>query len=75
MTAKTYPIKGTAGKKYACSVPQNVHQIKGAKYTMDTLTIAQAEAIMLVNPTFLIKIDKAETEKKVEAPQQPIKTS
>ena len=74
MTAKTYPIKGGAGKKYTCSVPQNVHQINGTTYTMDKLTIQQAEAIMLVNPTFLIKIEKAETEKKVESQQLP-KTS
>jgi len=68
MTAITYPIKGPAGKKYACSVPQNVHEINGTKYTMDTLTIAEAEPIMLVNPTFLVKnTETNEPEKKAKS--------
>jgi hypothetical protein len=71
MTAKTYLIKGTAGKKYACSVPQNVHQINGTTYAMDKLTMAQAETIMLVNPTFLIKhTEQADAEKKAQTSTQ-----
>jgi hypothetical protein len=71
MTAITYTIKGPAGKKYACAVPQNVHEINGTKYNMDTLTIAEAEVIMLVNPTFLIKNTAAADAEKKEKSNKP----